>query len=55
MCQCEGDIKKICAYVGAESLAYLSPSGLREAITGNPTAQGFCMGCMAGNTYPVSL
>lgn len=48
-----GNIQKICDAVGADSLAYISPSGLKEAMTGNPSASGFCMGCMVGQQYPI--
>lgn len=51
--QFSGNVEKIRAVVGAESLAYLSSEGLREAMTGNPFAKGFCMGCMAGEQYPI--
>lgn len=49
----EGDTEKICAALNAESLAYLSPVGLKEALTGDPYARGFCMGCMLGNSFPI--
>lgn len=37
----------------ADSLAYISTAGLKEAITGDPEAKGFCMGCMSGEIYPI--
>ncbi|MBI5613512.1 class II glutamine amidotransferase [Candidatus Gottesmanbacteria bacterium] len=49
----EGDTQKICKALSAESLAYLSPVGLKEALTGDPYARGFCMGCMLGNAFPI--
>ena len=49
----DSNLKLIEAEIGADSLAYLSPQGLRKAITGNPNVEGFCMGCMTGQTYPI--
>jgi len=46
------DVSEICEYVGANSLAYLSLEGLKEA-TGAPRA-GFCDACLTGN-YPVAV
>lgn len=51
--QCSGDIEKIRISIGAESLVYLSSKGLKEAITGDSNAPGFCMGCMVGHTSPI--
>lgn len=48
-----GDVKKICSSIGADSLVYLSSRGLKVALTGDPNAPGFCMGCMVGHTYPI--
>ncbi len=48
-----GNIEKIRIDLDATSLAYLSADGLREAITGDPKARGFCMGCMMGHEPPV--
>ncbi len=50
-----GNIHAIQNELGADSLAYLSSRGLREAITGDPNARGFCMGCMAGQQYPIDI
>lgn len=47
------DIDKIAAEIGVDSLAYLSGRGLRKSITGSPDGNGLCMGCMAGEEYPV--
>ncbi|MBI5619650.1 hypothetical protein HY950_01695 [Candidatus Gottesmanbacteria bacterium] len=47
-----GDVEKIRQSLGADSLAYLSGQGLKEALTGDPRASGFCMGCMAGHLPP---
>lgn len=46
------DVPEIEAYLGVDSLAYLSLDGLIRA-TGNPGA-GFCRGCFTGN-YPVEI
>ncbi len=51
--QLGGDLKKMQAYIGADSLAFLSPAGLREAATNNAHATGFCMGCMQGQLPPI--
>lgn len=48
-----GDVEKICEAIGADSLAFLSSRGLREALVSNPDTAGFCMGCMVGHTPPV--
>lgn len=48
-----GDVEGIRKELGADSLAYLSGAGLKEALTGNPQARGFCMGCMVGHTPPI--
>lgn len=48
-----GNREDMCIELHAESLAFLSANGLREAITGNPRAQGFCMGCMVGQFHPI--
>lgn len=40
--------------LGVNSLAYISDSGLREAITGEPGDKRFCMGCMVGHVPPVT-
>lgn len=39
--------------IGANSLAYLSDTGLLWAATGDPHAKGFCMGCMVGRKHPI--
>lgn len=49
----KGDISAIQEELQADSLMYLSAAGLREAVTKNPRARGFCMGCMAGQSYPI--
>lgn len=48
-----GDTEKIRAYLEADSLAYISAEGLKEALTGDPHAKGFCMGCMVGYRPPI--
>jgi len=49
-----GDIEAIRQAIKADTLSYLSSSGLREAITGRPDSGGFCQGCMLGHNYPMS-
>ena len=40
--------------IGADSLAFLSPDGLMEALKGvNPESYGFCKGCFSGE-YPMA-
>jgi amidophosphoribosyltransferase len=53
--QCRGDVEAIRRELGAGSLRYLSPEGLLEALTGNPHATGFCMGCMVGQQIPIDI
>ncbi len=48
-----GNVEEIRKELGATSLAYLSSAGLREALTGNSKAPGFCMGCMVGHSPPI--
>ncbi|MBI4058518.1 hypothetical protein HY408_01995 [Candidatus Gottesmanbacteria bacterium] len=48
-----GDVDKIRDVLSADSLVYMSPPGLREALTGNKYARGFCMGCMVGFRPPI--
>ena len=48
-----GDVLAIQAELKADSLLYLSAAGLREAVTKDPRARGFCMGCMVGQMYPI--
>lgn len=47
------NVESIRGDLGADSLAYLSGAGLKEAITGDSKSRGFCMGCMAGYQYPI--
>jgi amidophosphoribosyltransferase len=51
----DGDVEKIRIELDAASLVFLSSQGLREAITGNPKATGFCMGCMLGHMPPIDI
>ena len=51
--RCHGDISKIQKELNADSLAYLTAPGLREALTGDSKSTGFCMGCMAGHKAPI--
>jgi amidophosphoribosyltransferase len=52
--QHRGDLNAVRRQIGANSLAYISTSGLKEAITNNSKAGGFCMGCMKGNLPPLA-
>ncbi|WP_010097446.1 amidophosphoribosyltransferase [Ornithinibacillus scapharcae] len=46
-------LEEICDLIGADSLAYLSSTGLEKAIISKETfEQGVCMACMTGN-YPI--
>lgn len=49
----EGDINKICEFITADSLGYLSVHGMRSAVccNGDP---GYCDACFTGN-YPVDI
>jgi len=49
-----GDLEKVRKHIGAASLVYISAEGLKEAITNNPQAKGFCMGCMLGHIPPLT-
>ena len=40
--------------IGADTLAYISPEGLRDAVNGTVGEVGFCDACFTGN-YPVPL
>src|SRR5699024_4268548 len=47
--------KEICKIIGADSLAFLSPEGLKQAIVKDKTInQGICDACFSGN-YSVTL
>ena len=48
-----GNVAEIQKELGATSLEYLSGQGLLEAVSGDPLMKGFCMGCMAGFSYPI--
>lgn len=48
-----GDVEKIRQAITADSLVYISAGGLKEALTGDMMAKGFCMGCMVGQQYPI--
>jgi amidophosphoribosyltransferase len=43
---------EVCKYLGADSLGYLSLTGLRQAV--NDTEGNFCTSCYTGN-YPTDL
>lgn len=49
----DGDLTQVQRTIGADSLAYLPAAGLREAVSGNPNVDGFCMGCMVGHRPPI--
>jgi amidophosphoribosyltransferase len=44
------DVREICRFLGADSLAYLSIGGLREALK----AEGYCTACFTGD-YPEEI
>ncbi len=46
-------VDEISRYITADSLAYLSQEGLREAV-GYPGGEGFCEACFTGD-YPVEI
>ena len=46
-------VDEIARYITADSLSYLSPEGLREAV-GYPSGEGFCEACFTGD-YPVEI
>ncbi len=46
-------VPEICEFIGADSLGYLSLSGLREAVGDTPESK-FCSACYTGN-YPTLL
>jgi amidophosphoribosyltransferase len=47
-------VEEIREYLGVDTLAYLLLPALREAVTGDPDAGGFCDACLTG-TYPVPV
>lgn len=50
-----GDIDRMAEHIGVDSLNYLSPDGLVEAVReANPEGQGYCTACFTGN-YPVPV
>lgn len=51
--QCRGDVDEIRKAIGADSLAYLSSRGLRDALVDDPQEGRFCMGCMVGHKPPI--
>lgn len=53
--QCNGNVSQMKKYIGADSLEFISASGLKEAVTNNPHASGFCMGCMFGQQPPIDI
>ena len=47
-------VEEICAFIGADSLGYLSIGGLTKAVRGNGNGNGFCMACFTGQ-YPIPV
>ena len=47
-------VDEIARYVTADSLGYLSLSGLHRAVSGQGSGEGFCDACFSG-AYPISL
>ena len=47
-------VDEIRQQIGADTLAYISPEGLRDAVNGTAGEVGFCDACFTGN-YPVPL
>jgi amidophosphoribosyltransferase len=47
------EVEEIRRYIGADSLAYLSPEGLQASV-GNPSGDRFCTACFTGR-YPVAV
>ena len=45
-------VEEICAFIGADSLGYLSIEGLTKAVSG--TSPSFCMACFTGH-YPIPV
>ncbi len=50
---CGNDVEKMRAHIAADSLAFLSVPGLKEAVSNSANAQGFCIGCMHGQVAPI--
>lgn len=49
------DYKAVAEFIGVDSLNYLSPSGLVEAVEeAHPSKHGYCTACFTGN-YPVPV
>jgi amidophosphoribosyltransferase len=48
------DEEKIAAWLGVESLSYLSHEGLLAAVESSSSSEGFCSACFSGN-YPVPV
>ncbi|MBK8412571.1 MAG: amidophosphoribosyltransferase [Sandaracinaceae bacterium] len=44
----------IAGFVGADSVGYLSVTGLHRAVSGDPSGKGYCDACFTGN-YPISI
>lgn len=53
--QFSGNLIAMKKYINADSLQFLSTSGLLEAITNDPQSLGFCTGCMLGQNAPIDV
>ena len=47
-------LPNIAGFVGADSVGYLSVTGLHRAVSGDPSGKGYCDACFTGN-YPISI
>lgn len=45
-------VDEICKIIGADSLAFISLQGMKDAISGKTLASGYCQGCFTGE-YPI--
>jgi amidophosphoribosyltransferase len=48
------NVDELCAFLGADSLAFISVDGLLEALTGDTGESGYCLGCFTGE-YPIPV
>ena len=47
-------VDEICGAIGADSLGYLSVDALHQAVSGDPSGDGFCDACFTGR-YPIPV
>ena len=47
-------VDEICGAIGADSLGYLSVGALHQAVSGDPSGDGFCDACFTGR-YPIPV